>query len=711
MKYFLVTLTLALVSCGEQLHNRKATEPHAVANQTAEESSPASTADENVMLTSESLAQRTRLGEQASALIEKMEQNKNILIYLKTNLASPEVDAAASQNYLELISTVGKALEEDTATLNALLAAYDELPDTQDPDAQAAGLSLWGGGGLLAGLIGAVANTVGTAATGVVGAVGAVVGGAAQVAQTVAVTAVSTVGQVVGDAALVAGALAGTAVNTAGAVVGGVAGVAGAVMSTAANTAGQVVGGAALVAEALASTAVNTAGAVVGGAAGVAGVVASTAVNTAGGVVGGLAAILANGAQDAAINAHRAVSGVLAGIQGRVCNGNDCPLSVQLGVIPFDSAANPLKLVGNAIDNLLIGLQTGIYFLTAIPSHNGNNDAHKIPIFDNVVIYDNSAQNLETLPPGVVRLSNAKYAKMLSLQELNDLGSDLRLNLTLQAECATYDGGGFFSLALVPKGYGPDSLENKNIKRIEVGRFMTPFMNKNRKPDQVPYSYSIGHLARTLRDPEFNGLYDFWLELEVGVGIGDAANQVSGCKDNHEGFRATVAFATNSRFLPAGKSIIIPIDYTTNLNSSDQTLTDEVGKVVRTISFNVDKPISNASFFLITTKHGSESGGEEYIRRVHNVSMDDKQILQYTPGGDFCEPYRIYNTMSNGIYGPFPKLDWIIWSNWCPGAAVPTRQITVGDLAPGNHTFRLAVPEMTSKGAVLMSAYLQGEVK
>jgi hypothetical protein len=117
--------------------------------------------------------------------------------------------------------------------------------------------------------------------------------------------------------------------------------------------------------------------------------------------------------------------------------------------------------------------------------------------------------------------------------------------------------------------------------------------------------------------------------------------------------------------------------------------------------------------YLITSNHGANSGGEEYIRRIHNIYFDQNLVLTYTPGEPSCEPYRVYNTQGNGIYGPNPRTDaqWQSFSNWCPGAAIPIREINLGFLNNGAHTFKIDVPAAVfanNEGNFPVSLYLQG---
>ena len=336
------------------------------------------------------------------------------------------------------------------------------------------------------------------------------------------------------------------------------------------------------------------------------------------------------------------------------------------------------------------------------------------PIFTDVVFYDvyQPQVNLPT-PPGVIRLNNSLNARKLSDPELSKLGADLVLNVIIKAACDNYDRIGSFHLALVPKG--SETYSPADVPRIEVARFITPFMDKNKQPDQVRYRFNVGKLAQILRDPALHALYDIWAELEVGGVSSAAQQQVEGCKGRFDVFSASAEFVSSSNSIPEGKPFLLPLNFMKNLNNYEAGASDELTKSVRTIPFQLTEPITDAHFYLITSNHGSNQGGEEYNRRTHYIYLDGKLIAEYKPGGASCEPYRTYNTMSNGIYGPFPKLPfmWESWSNWCPGQSIPIRDLTIGTLPAGHHTFKISVPDAVFAGAqgnIAVSVYLQGTI-
>lgn len=121
---------------------------------------------------------------------------------------------------------------------------------------------------------------------------------------------------------------------------------------------------------------------------------------------------------------------------------------------------------------------------------------------------------------------------------------------------------------------------------------------------------------------------------------------------------------------------------------------DEWGTAVRLVNFSNEEELTDAHVQLITSAHGANSGGEEYIRRQHYVYFNGEQVLTYRPGGESCEPFRQYNTQPNGIYSLYPRTDadWAQWNNWCPGDVIPNRFIELGDVPAGEHQFKLTVP-------------------
>jgi hypothetical protein len=359
--------------------------------------------------------------------------------------------------------------------------------------------------------------------------------------------------------------------------------------------------------------------------------------------------------------------------------------------------------------------------LIACISYNAHSQT-TIRFFNKVLFFDGyaglvtdstyNAVSPSSLPAGLIRHRNDLYATKISDAQLASIGTSLTMNVTIKASCDNYDRIGNVNLALVPKGataYNPDS-----VKRIEIGRYITPFMNKNVMPDTVPYTYNINNVAHLLKETGITSIYDIWIELEV-FGVPYAANtQVAGCSGRNDVFFGTVDFVTNTPTPAENTNVLLPLSFKKILNDYEPAATDQVGTTKRTINFNLSNPLTDAIFVLITSNHGANSGGEEYNRRNHFIYFDGSEVLTYKPGRTSCEPFRKYNTQGNGIYGSSPKSDatWQSFSNWCPGDVITTRIINLGPLPAGSHSFRIEVPDAVfanNEGYFPVSLYLQGK--
>ncbi|MCJ7935060.1 MAG: T9SS type A sorting domain-containing protein [Chryseobacterium sp.] len=335
-------------------------------------------------------------------------------------------------------------------------------------------------------------------------------------------------------------------------------------------------------------------------------------------------------------------------------------------------------------------------------------------LISDAVYYDGYASPVsDPVPSGLIRLANTRYARKLTDTELNSFKAKIAMRVTIGALCDNYDRLGSVYLAMVPKNQPTYALSDTNVKRIEVGRYITPFMNKNRSPVEVPYTYDLSNLYNVFHDATLRSAYDLYMELDV-FGVPYAAQtQVSGCTGRIDVFSGTLTFfSTDAGAAPTGYNTMVPMLNYSKLNNYNST--DVTGETVRIVTFNLPNPITDARFFVISTPHGANAGGEEYIRRQNYTYIDDVQVLTYTPGGISCEPYRVYNTQGNGIYGATPKTfaEWTSWNNWCPGNAVPIRGFTLPAMTAGNHTLKHTIPTAVfnqQQGEVYLSVYMQSK--
>ncbi len=316
------------------------------------------------------------------------------------------------------------------------------------------------------------------------------------------------------------------------------------------------------------------------------------------------------------------------------------------------------------------------------------------------------------IPAGAIRLHAYEQdiiSRKLTTSEIASIGSNVTMNIKLIAACDNYDRIAGVNLVLVPKGSTTYTFNQADIKRIEIGRFITPFMNKNVSPTEVPYSYKVDNISNILHDTALSATYDFWIEFRAD-GYSAAANtQVAGCADRTDVFRGNLEFVTSGTTIPS-QNFLLPLSYRKDLNNYNAT--DVPGQTTRLVTFTLDQAVQNAVLHLTTSNHGSNTGGEEYVRRVHYVYLDNQLVYEYEPGGKNCEDYRQYNTQGNGIYGTTAKTlrGWVSWNNWCPGDAIPNREVNLGNLSAGTHTIKLDVPTavfQAQQGYFPISMYLQ----
>ncbi|WAS90740.1 peptide-N-glycosidase F-related protein [Nannocystis punicea] len=340
-------------------------------------------------------------------------------------------------------------------------------------------------------------------------------------------------------------------------------------------------------------------------------------------------------------------------------------------------------------------------------------EPESFPVLQDIVFYDGYAATVdEPIPEGVLRHSNALVATRFTDEMLAKVQTTLTLGVIVGALCDNYDRLGSVNLALVPKG--AQTYVPAEVDRIEVARFITPFMDMNKHPMTVPYEWQASDLVPIFKDPDLLAEYDFWFELSI-FGVPYAANnEVAGCADRNDTQLGTLLLYTDSKKPAPDFGVLVPVAISQDFNNYTEGASDELGTTRKTVTFELPADTADAQLVLITSNHGANAGGEEYIRREHYVYVDGEMVLQYKPGRPSCEPFRPYNTQPNGIYGPYPQSDedWQSFSNWCPGDVIDTRIIPWGAASAGTHEFVIDVPDATfvdMQGNFPFSLYVQAQ--
>lgn len=352
-----------------------------------------------------------------------------------------------------------------------------------------------------------------------------------------------------------------------------------------------------------------------------------------------------------------------------------------------------------------------LFLFVAIISISYSLGQNSYTIFDEVIYYDGYAGTVDfPVPDGMIRINNAAYSAKLSQEILTNLSEgSLSMEVIIGALCDNYDRLGEVFLAFVEKG--AETYNRNEVTRIEIARYITPFMNKNIEPKSLSYEYRVDNVADIFKDESILEEYDIWVELEV-FGVPYAANeQVAGCEGRNDVFTGSLVFHVDlGEEQYVDEHFILPLSTYEILNNYNNT--DVPGETTKIMNFTLTEPVEDAVLYVITSNHGANAGGEEYKRREHYIYLDDELIFQYKPGGKSCEPYRQYNTQGNGIYGWSPKSirEWLSFNNWCPGDRIPNREVYLGTLSAGEHTITLDVPDATfigNEGYFPISMYIQ----
>ena len=116
-------------------------------------------------------------------------------------------------------------------------------------------------------------------------------------------------------------------------------------------------------------------------------------------------------------------------------------------------------------------------------------------IYDNIIFYDGYAATVdEPVPSGIQRINNARYTTKLTEEMVANLSEgSLSMDVTIGALCDNYDRLGEIFLAFVPEG--ETEYDSSEVQRIEIARIITPFMNKNISPTEVPYHFTLDNIS------------------------------------------------------------------------------------------------------------------------------------------------------------------------------------------------------------------------
>ena len=96
--------------------------------------------------------------------------------------------------------------------------------------------------------------------------------------------------------------------------------------------------------------------------------------------------------------------------------------------------------------------------------------------------------------------------------------------------------------------------------------------------------------------------------------------------------------------------------------------------------------IKNLKLKFFTTGHGDD----EFIPRLHKITVDGKEVFNLIPWRTDCASYRDNNPASGNFPNGMSSSDYSR-SNWCPGMVVTPFEIKLNDIKTGEHTFKVII--------------------
>jgi GLPGLI family protein len=133
-----------------------------------------------------------------------------------------------------------------------------------------------------------------------------------------------------------------------------------------------------------------------------------------------------------------------------------------------------------------------------------------------------------------------------------------------------------------------------------------------------------------------------------------------------------------------------------------------------TVSVNIPTGLKKLALRYISTGHGGWGNGDEFNQKLNEIFIDGKRVFSFIPWRTDCGTYRMSNP-SSGNFGDGLSSSDLSRSNWCPGTTTNPVYIPLNEVAPGPHTFKVAIPlgqrEGSSFSAWNISGVLIGEYK
>ncbi|MCB9218186.1 MAG: peptide-N-glycosidase [Ignavibacteriales bacterium] len=109
------------------------------------------------------------------------------------------------------------------------------------------------------------------------------------------------------------------------------------------------------------------------------------------------------------------------------------------------------------------------------------------------------------------------------------------------------------------------------------------------------------------------------------------------------------------------------------------------------VTVEIPEGLESLSLRYTSTGHGGWGGGDEFNPKMNEIFIDDSLVYKFIPWRDDCATYRLLNPASGNFGNGLTSSD-LSRSNWCPGTVTIPEIITLDNLEPGSHTFKIAIP-------------------
>ena len=235
---------------------------------------------------------------------------------------------------------------------------------------------------------------------------------------------------------------------------------------------------------------------------------------------------------------------------------------------------------------------------------------------------------------------------------------------------------------------------------LELLRFITPFgvgyfntqeCCEKLKPvyiakweDDISWSEDITHLLPILEGEVLVGVFvDTWSDKGWDIDVAIEFTEPGNTKQLQ------------------GQNIVSLVN--TTPFAAGQNGYDQFGIEPLVTSFELEADADEVFLYYLTTGHGGHGTGDEFVKKINVVSLNNQIVAEFIPWRDDCAAFRRFNP-SSGVWTE--TTEWkgeeieeriassdYSRSGWCPGSLVSPKKISLGKLKKGRHELSIFIPD------------------